>query len=56
VLSTAVLFLVAGFLVGPRMLQFLHLTHDLQSLSTSPSWRFSACFLPTGCEPGFVIW
>lgn len=28
VLSTAVLFLAAGFFVGPGMLNFLHLTHD----------------------------
>lgn len=48
VLSTAVLFLLGGFLLGPGALNVLHIEAGDRVSPCWPSWRCSPCCTATG--------
>ena len=49
VLSTAVLYLVAGFIVSDGMFG-IELPQENRPLLSWRNWRYSACSLPMACE------
>ncbi len=50
ILSTAALFLAAGFAANDGMLELIILTPQNPVVKLSPSWRYSACCSPTACR------